>query len=99
MQQNTFFLLKYIAQIFFNHTLSLDLIKGSLGNFESLNSTSPVIVLRKVKLLMYVCTTSTVSLELKVDTELRLLYIRLQKIIPLFFQIGRGSKLVKIWST
>ena len=79
MQQNTIFSSKIYCLNILPLLLSLDPIKGSLGNFESSNSTFPVIVLRKVKLLMYVCTTSTVSLELKVDTELRLLYIRLQE--------------------
>ena len=79
MQQNTIFSSKIYCSNILPLLLSLDPIKGSLGNFESSNSTFPVIVLRKVKLLMYVCTTSTVSLELKVDTELRLLYIRLQE--------------------
>ena len=83
MQQNTIFSSKIYCLNILPLLLSLDPIKGSLGNFESSNSTFPVIVLRKVKLLMYVCTTSTVSLELKVDTELRLLYIRLQDTVVL----------------
>ena len=64
MQQNDIFSSKkYCSNILpLLLSLSLDPIKGSLGNFESSNSTFPVIVLRKVKLLMYVCILISVRL-------------------------------------